>query len=1153
MQYADKIPLAKRALNEYTTIIMTFKIDKISASLALLFSLPVFLPVFAQEASSDSNDTEKSAPLYKEEIAYAEALLAAGLPDLAEIVVENTKKKWPESEALFFAIEIRNLLMLDKSAEAQKKIASLGTRAGSKYWAARLEVAMDHFNRGRKEESLKEYDDFFKNNAKPTKELQDMIRTAHWLRSQILASMKRYGEAAEDCGAIMADIDRQKSKDEDAMNLWCSAACETVDLYLRAAEHLCDENERAQKKTNPKDLQKFLNPAKKIISKLLWMRNRPVYFGRAIAMKAHLELLNGSVDKSQEVINDYMADLIQIHNEIEKGDPDGSLGFLKQSPMPQCRYLLAEKLWNEAKKLSKTDSDIQKNKAQLSDLLFGAKGKNGRRNNAGAYNHAVNVYVRYPYSPWASSAEKVVTEIEKFVEEKFQKKINTKITPAQRAKVREMKFKNADAEFYAGEFEKALGSYYKALSDYPEDMESVGAVYKIVDSYFEIMKRSTDSNKKEECRISADAVSGYLAERFAKNKNENIMTAAGNYVLLIAGKETAMKEHDRAKALYMAFINNYTSHISSPAWVLQLGSAAYNEAEELEGEQSLAKYREALEVYLLMDRYYAKSPLYASALLSISICYEKLGDKDNALVYLKKYVNAETKPLMKMQAKMRLASLYQKEGFAIFEEILNTAKGNKENASGSGSTNAVVSVNPTQDDANTLKAVQLVYRSIKEFEGFNDDVLKIFNDPSVSKEEKDMFVSLHQKSMFFMGLCWNRLVAPTERISALKALFDKKQINPQDKAIQSFESFVEKYPKCDPYAKQAYTLLGRIYTGRSQSDKAKEALAKLRENFADSEEARVAIPMLAKSLIESAQTVSDEAQKSRLLKEASALYGEMIHESSGKYKANDYILAGESLINAKEWIAAEAAYDKAEELAAQNNRRTTLARAKLGKINVKINSLRNDKNYDGAILEINEFLNDKSFASMSIATNVCLLGVDIAKSHKGSDVYATALKSLRILEGHWRDMPAYQSDKISLWRADVRLAQADEEYAKDDKAAAYKRRAAVVIDLQGLINSRKPLASANDVRKDDTGNPILPTTSGEKTFDQFVPEEKAILGDLYVRIIPAFLKLKDPKLDDVESYAKEYYKYFPEGHNPEAAEKINEARNAAAKERNIAK
>lgn len=1152
MQYADKIPLAKRALNEYTTIIMTFKIDKISASLALLFSLSLFLPAFAQDASNDSNDDEGLNPLVKEEVAYAEALLAAGLPDLAEIVVENTKKKWPESKSLFFAIEVRNLLMLDKGAEVQKKIASLGSKTSSEYWAARLEVAMDHFNRGRKEESLKEYDDFFKNNAKPAKELQELVRTAHWLRSQILASMKRYGEAAEDCGAIMADIDRQKRKDDDTMILWCSAACETVDLYLRAAEHLCAENERAQKKTNPKDLQKFLNPAKKIISKLLWMRNRPVYFGRAIAMKAHLELLNGSVDKSQDVINDYMEDLIQIHNEIEKGDPDGSLGLLKQSPMPQCRYLLAEKLWNEAEKLSKTDADVQKNKAQLGDLLFGAKGKNGRRNNAGAYNHAVNVYVRYPYSSWASSAEKLVTEIEKFVEKHFQKKVNTKITPAQRAKVREMKFKNADAEFYAGEFEKALGSYYKALSDYPEDMESVGAVYKIVDSYFELMKRSTDSNKKEEWRIKADAVAGYLAERFAMNKDEGIMTAAGNYVLLIAGKETAMKEHDRAKALYMAFVKNYTRHVSSPAWVLQLGSAAYKEAEELEGELSLAKYREALDIYLLMDRYYAKSPLYASALLSISLCYEKLGLKKNALDYLKKYVDAETNHFMKLQAKMRLASLYQKEGFAILEDVVKTAKVNEQNASGAGSTNAVVSVNPTQDDAKTLKAVELVFLSIKEFDGFNNEVLKIFNDPSVSKEEKERFQSLHQKSLFFTGLCWNRLVAPTERISRLKAIFDKRGINPQNKAIQGFEYFVEKYPKCDPYAKRAYMLLGRIYTGRSQSDKAKDALAKLRENFADSEEARVAIPMLAKGLVDSAQTVSDEAQKSRLLKEASALYGEMIYEPSGRYKANDYLLAGESLINAKDWVSAEAAYDKAEELAAQNNRRTTLARAKIGKINVKINSLRGDKNYDGAIVEINGFLDDKSLSSMSIATNVCLMGVEVAKGHKGSDAYAVALKSLRILEGHWRNMPTWQSDKISLWRADVRLAQADEEYGKDDKADAYKRRAGVVINLQGLINSRKPLESAGDIRKDDKGNPIPPTSSGEKTFDQFTPEEKEILGDLYVRIIPAFLKLKDPRLEDVESYAKEYYKYFPEGHNPEAAAKINEARRAAAKDRNIA-
>ena len=94
-------------------------------------------------ASADGQDAALAA-----EIRYVEALIENGYPDFAEPVIEATKKKWPEAETKFFAIEIRGMLSLYKFDEAEKKIAALPDRKGAKYWAARLEVANNLFFRG---------------------------------------------------------------------------------------------------------------------------------------------------------------------------------------------------------------------------------------------------------------------------------------------------------------------------------------------------------------------------------------------------------------------------------------------------------------------------------------------------------------------------------------------------------------------------------------------------------------------------------------------------------------------------------------------------------------------------------------------------------------------------------------------------------------------------------------------------------------------------------------------------------------------------------------------------------------------------------------------------------------------------------------------
>ena len=110
--------------------------------------------LFAEEEAAAA----PANPELEEELKYIEELVNNGFPDFAEPLSEAAKKRWPEAEARLFAIDVRALISFGKFDEAEKKIAALPDRTGTKYWAARLEVANNLHRRGQREECMKIYD-----------------------------------------------------------------------------------------------------------------------------------------------------------------------------------------------------------------------------------------------------------------------------------------------------------------------------------------------------------------------------------------------------------------------------------------------------------------------------------------------------------------------------------------------------------------------------------------------------------------------------------------------------------------------------------------------------------------------------------------------------------------------------------------------------------------------------------------------------------------------------------------------------------------------------------------------------------------------------------------------------------------------------------
>lgn len=965
---------------------MRFKVVPILTLTAVLAS-----PAFAAETAPAAAPAEapQENPELEAEMSYVEALVNFGYPDLAGPVIDQTKKRWPESEVRFFAIEIRGMLALGQFEQAEKKIAALPDRKSTKYWAARLEVANNYFGRGQKQECMKIYDEFFKVFPKPPKDIRKFYMEACYAYGQLLVGDKQYVKAAERYDALLKQL--QEGSDE-----WCNLACETVEINLRLATDM--QAKIADPKKNAKELKQrdgYLVAAGKIVDKLLWQQEKPVYFGRAVSMKAHIEQMRGDIEKATTIIDDYKPDLEAIHKQIAEFDPEGKMGLLKQSPLPECLYLQAKMRWDEA--LAEARKKPKRNDDRIKDLMFGPRGADKKRQGSkGAFNIAVNVFLNYEMSAWAPAAGDLSEEIKAFAEKEYNAKIKTKVTPEQIAKVRAAQFKDANEKFLQGQYLEAIESYYGVLAKYPEIKESIQAIENIASAYLDLILETKDEKKKEEYRENADAVEGYLAERFSVAKDRLMMMAGGDATIRLAAKETQYKNPARADRLYTEFFSNYTRHTTA-------ATLAAAKAMELQKQE---RYADALKYWGIISRVYTNTTFYASSLAQLSYCSGKLGDKKAEIAYITAYLPIETVKIRKLQAEFQLAQMYQKDGMAILA------------AAGTNSA-------PEAVEQDEKRGTAQIIRAIKTFGGFTAEVDEALKDPSTTKEDAAKYAELREAAMFMSGVCWSRMNRPEKNLKTYR-----------ERAAQGYEKYVGAYPE-GKYAKACYVQLGTIYTALGDMERSKSALDRLSQKYPDSDEAKNAKPRLAKNLIEMG-----------MKKEGAEIYAEMLR-TDGAYSAAQFVNAGEALIEAKSWDLANQAFEKAIRLAGTNSV-VTVAKARLGQARSSWKQ--------GSLAEAREsldlFLADPKMSRMAIAADANFMLVEIASDQGRTEKDATmrgkyfgaAIGALKKVRQYWSKKPQWEQDTLDLLSGDVlvdRMKAEDAMGLKDDAKETCGKAAAV--------------------------------------------------------------------------------------------------------------
>ena len=1038
-----------------------------------IFSILVLTALIASSVNAEEAAAAAEAkedPALEAEIAYVEALVNYGYPDIAAPVIEATKKKWPASEVRFFAIEIRGMLALGQFEAAEKKIAALPDRKSTKYWAARLEVANNYFGRGMKPECMKIYNEFFKAFPNPPAEIRKFYNEACYAYGQLLSGDKQYAKAAERYEALLGQL---KKGDDD----WCNLGCETVDLYLKLIDETSDPKQKGKR-------DGFIKAAAKIVDALLWQLEKPVYFGRAVSMKAHLEQLKGDISKATAIIDEYKPNLEEIHQQIVDFDPEGKMGLLKQSPLPECLYLQAQMLYDEAMKEFKTPSAKGKDKEKVTkervlELLLGPKKEGGKRDTSkGAYLLATKVFLKYESSSWAANAGELSQAVCDFVNNTYGNGkivVKAKITAEQIAKVRAAQFKDANERFAQGQYAEAIEAYYKVLAKYPECPEAISAIENIASSYLDLILETKDAKQKDEYRINADAVEGYLAERFATRdgKDKLIMISAGDATVRLAAKEAEYKNPARADRLYGMFSSNFRKHPTAAVM-------AASKASEL---QKAERYDDAIKFWNIVATCYTNSPTYAASLAQLSACYGKIGDKAKEISYITEYLKVETVKIRRLQAQMQLAQMYQKDGLNILA---------------SAETNST----PEAVEAAEKQGTAQIIRAIKNFTAFITEAEAALKDPTTIKDDKAKYAFLKEGATFLIGECWSRMNRPEAKLNAYRA-----------QAAKAYEKYVVDYPE-GKYAKVGYVKLGTIYTALGDMAKSKDALDRLSQRFPESDEAKNAKPRLAKNLIEMG-----------MKKEGSEIYAEMLH-TDGAYTAGQFVNAGEALIDAKSWELANQAFEKAIRLAG-GTQTVIIAKSRLGqaKSALKQNSLVEARE------SLDQFLADPKMSKMSIAAdaNFMLVEVSSAQGRQEQDAtmrgkyFGAAIGALKKVRQYWSKKPQWEQDQLDLLSGGVLIDRMNAEEAMGLKEEAKETCGKAAAVFQVFIQAHGP-------------SDALP-------IDKFEAGQLNNLEQAYAKIVPLFTKLGAEQADRVMKFGQEYLDLFPNGKSrTEIANCMNQAK-----------
>ncbi len=985
----------------------------------LIMALFVFSLVSGLKAQESEADAE-----LKEELKYIELLQQWRMPDIAEEVIAEVKKAYPEAAAQIKVREFQGLLWQGKFPEVKAVIDAMPDKNSAEYWALTLAMADAHYAFQQYGDADKLYLEFFKKFPKPSQEISTFYRDSAYKYAQMLLYLGKEEEAL----AAYKRLSNVKLEEDRARNVNADMA----ELMLKLAPEIKDKKKK----------EEMLKEAEGLVDKLLWKQD--VWFGKAIVMKAHIGLLRGDIKGAQALVENYMPQLKIIHDSLLEDDPDGSRGWLRMSPMPECRYLLALLLLNEAKAEMKKPAPDEE---VIKGYFLGERDpKTKNRLNNGAFNHFINVFIRFPESQWATAAGEHSDEIRSIIKERYAVDVRTPVTAQQMEKVRSMQFAGANLVFSQNQFKEAAEKYLVVLNQFPESKEAVNALGNLAVCYIETSTQSVDD------QLMADTVVGHLSERFSAN--EELMKAAGDQIRKIGDYYGDNKRDDKKRETYALFFRDYPTHYAASQLVMSFA----------EREFKAENYTGAKAYYDRVVNEYRTSTYYYDALNRITQIYKAEGNFTNELSSLESLIDALQKserPGHNLPvAKFRLAEAQRAYGTLLLK---------------SDATNATAEVVFNE-------GAQMLTRAALGFDG----VVRMLADPAVyqkNAEEKERNEQMLELAAFTKGVALSQLQYPKDKLTAYRTI-----------SINAFEDFLTKYPK-SKYAARAQLQIGTLYTilaGSAADEKAQneykaktqKAFEDLSKNYPDSEEARNSVPMLAASLIEMG-----------LRGEGVAKYREMF-TGGGKYTPGQYSAAGEALLGAQEYTLALQAYSK---VLAESKEFAVVAGAKLG----KAKALLGKKQYSEARQLLATFVADPELSKLLLVVDANMLLAEAA-SEEGKteadndlrkDLFNQAVDSLKLVKNYRKTKAEIAEIDLATGNMLVRKMEAEKKLGLHDQAA--ETRGTAIVAFMTIIDRIDAGDASLAPYLEKAYYAFTPMLLEHKAYDQAIED-----CETYLRIFP---------------------------------------------------
>lgn len=729
--------------------------------LAVVLVCVVAGQIFAQGGASSGGLDAKTAL----EMRYVDGLNRMGLNAYAELVLEKLGSG-PE-------VKLRRLqgaMARGEFEDAIRIIAAEPDQGSLSTLRMRRSLGDAYFAWGKYPEARAEYDAFFARFAGSIPEdLKEFYLDSAYTYAQMMLLINDHAAAS---AAYRKGI----------------AANPIRDVKRQFMGGLADALMKQAEKATVAARATFLRDVEEIANELMWKQD--LWFGRAIVMRAHVNMLRGDIDGAMKLVDDYRDALVALDENLVAQSTHEE-DFTRLSPMAEARYLIGTILLDEAKRaLERGD------RSKVLELLTGkdeSRGGQATRRLPGALQHFVNVFVKYPNTPWAGDAAAKYEETVEILA-KLGKRINAKITPEQWAKVEIEQMKTARALLNQQKYAEAADQYLALLTRTPEGYYALDALAELGTCYVEM-----------EEDLYADVVINYIAERF--NKKPNLSARAGDLVLRFGRMYLARKKPERKEAIYEVYFDNFKSH----ALAAQLLNTA--------GDRRFAtnNYAGAIDYYQRVVSDHAQSPVSYEAMSRMAACYERLGDTTNQLATIKTYIARATKAnrvshdLIRMI--FRQANAYQAMGPKYYPKAM------------SGYTEIEKRLNAKREDYQRNKEEADQNQELLEWAMYYKAVCFARGTPPPGKPENLYKQAALQHYQKLADAYPKSKVAPSalSQVGTLWTLFDKS-----DEAQKAFTRLKTDYPD-SPEARNVDFLLANSLL---KLDKRKEAIPIFKAMFA---------------------------------------------------------------------------------------------------------------------------------------------------------------------------------------------------------------------------------------------------------------------------------------------------------------------------------